>query len=307
MQHNDNFNSSSRPKSSAFLNMQLVTPEHASLFVYIKQAWLKYFSSKLSVQDAADCEQFRAQMLYNHDEDKRITITQIYVGLSDVAYVTQLAVILETWHRTGINPLLTWLKATEEENMVPSIEGVQLEFTSRQHVFKVCIDTIHRFIDVVRNSNEENILRATISLVDELGGSRGILTLLGFQQTRGSQNLAPLTLRQCLTAFTQRHTRQEPLTVGARAYSKHCVRCSSGWWGELKGNDFVKNERAEEKVRDLLSSATWKNIHSLPHANATMEVRNELGYGARWDVITGAFRGLLEPPIVNGHEVKWRH
>jgi hypothetical protein len=143
--------------------------------------------------------------------------------------------------------------------------------------------------------------------VDELGGARGVLTLLGFQQTVGSRNMAPLTLRQCLDAFAQRHTAAEPLTVGARAFSKHCARSSSGWWGELKGNDAAKNARAESKVGELLAAATWKNVHNLPHAHATMEVRNALGYGARWDAEALAFRGFLEPPMANGHETKWRH
>ncbi|CAH0475342.1 unnamed protein product [Peronospora belbahrii] len=97
-----------------------------------------------------------------------------------------------------------------------------------------------------------------MSLVDEIGGSRGILTLLGFQQTIGSRNLAPLTLRQCLAAFKKCHTPGEQLTVGARAFSKHCARSSNGWWGELRGNDTAKNACAESKVRELLANATWK-------------------------------------------------
>ncbi|CAH0520807.1 unnamed protein product [Peronospora belbahrii] len=117
-----------------------------------------------------------------------------------------------------------------------------------------------------------------MSLVDEIGGSRGILTLLGFQQTIGSRNLAPLTLRQCLAAFKKRHTPGEQLTVGASFQQTLCTN--------------------ECDVED---------IHILSHAHATMEIRNALGYGARWDAETKAFRGFLEPPMTNGHKIKWKH
>ena len=40
------------------------------------------------------------------------------------------------------------------------------------------------------------------------------------------------------------------------------------------------------------------------------EIRNALGYGARWEFKPNDkifFRGFLEPPMENGHELKWRH
>ncbi|OWZ06425.1 hypothetical protein PHMEG_00021322 [Phytophthora megakarya] len=236
----------------------------------------------------------------NEDDTEPLTINQVLLSVSSASYATQLAVILHSWLETGTNPLLP----TSDES---SIEGVTPEFSSRQRILKLSIDVFQSFVAEIESDDEKAALMATISLVDELGGARGILTLLGFQQTIGSRNLAPLTLHQCLEAFMQRHTPDEPLTVGARAFSKHCARSSSGWWGEMKGNDAAKNARAESKVKELLASSTWKNIHSLPHAHATMEVRNGLGYGARWDAETQTFRGFLEPPMTNGHEIKWRH
>ncbi|CAI5725306.1 unnamed protein product [Peronospora destructor] len=205
--------------------------------------------------------------------------------MSDAAYVTQLAVILDVWNETGTNPLLLVNIAAEAaEASTQTIEGVSPVFTSRKRVIEVSIDIIHALTTVIKSGREEDILVATTSFVDEIGGSRGLLTLLGFQQSAGSRNLASLTIRQCLAAFTQRHTPSEPLTVGARAFSKHCARSSNG-----------------------CETATWKNIHSLPHAHATMEIRNALGYGARWDAETQMFRGFLEPPMINGHEIRWRH
>ncbi|KAK1945313.1 hypothetical protein P3T76_003846 [Phytophthora citrophthora] len=248
-----------------------------------------------SSMNTSDPLQFRAQMLLHDDESHEApTTNHVLVGVSDAAYVTQLAVILCAWHSIGSNPLQSLEESTE------AIEGVTPAFSSRQRVLGVSVDKIHEF---VRTIEEGDALTVTTELIDELGGARGILTLLGFQQTVGSRDLAPLTFRQCLAAFTERHTRDEPLTVGARAFSKHCARSSSGWWGEMMGNDAAKNARAEIKVRELLASATWKNIHSLPHAHATMEIRNALGYGARWDAESGTFRGFLEPPMLHGHEI----
>ncbi|KAF4033215.1 hypothetical protein GN244_ATG14912 [Phytophthora infestans] len=276
----------------------------------IEQALRTYFSSDASVQDAEDPAQFRSQMLLPGSDESdhgiqatSMTVNEVLVGMSEVSYTLQVAVIIHTWHSTGTNPLRTLPFTTDEA----SIEGVTPEFTSRKQLLDVSIDAIHSFIATVISDTDDELLTATTALVDDFGGARGLLTLLGFQQTVGSRTLAPLTLRQCLAAFAQRHTPDEPLTVGARAFSKHCARSSSGWWGELKGNDKAKNLRAETKVRELLASATWKNIHSLPHAHATMEIRNALGYGARWDAETRNFRGFLEPPMLNGHEIKWRH
>ncbi|KAG7391917.1 hypothetical protein PHYPSEUDO_003123 [Phytophthora pseudosyringae] len=272
----------------------------------IELALRSFFSREPSVQDAEDPFQFRAQMLLRDSDGDEVAnplpVGKILVGVSGASYATQLAAIITAWHGTGTNPL--WAFSAEAAE---AIEGVTPECTSRQRVLEVPVDTVHAFVAVVERGAAEDAFEAATSLVAELGGARGLLTLLGFQQTVGSRELAPLTLRQCLAAFTQRHTPDEPLTVGARAFSKHCARSSSGWWGELNGNDAAKNARAEAKVRELLASATWKNIHSLPHAHGTMEIRNALGYGARWDAETRTFRGFLEPPMRNGHGTKWRH
>jgi hypothetical protein len=116
-----------------------------------------------------------------------------------------------------------------------------------------------------------------------------------------------LTKKQCIDAFLKLHTTKQKLTVGARAFSKHCQRSQNGWWGSNRGNDEAKNERALFKLYTILDHAVWKNIHSLPHALTTMEIRNELGYGVRWYIEDQSFRGFLEPQMENGHEVKWRH
>ncbi|CAI5729861.1 unnamed protein product [Hyaloperonospora brassicae] len=288
---------------------------HTSLLICIERALRTYFSSDQSVHDAEEPARFRAQMLHiddhvdsGDDEVASVTVRDTLEGIPRAAYVTQLAVILCAWHETGAHPLLSLLTGSSTAGArTATIEGVTPEFTSRERVLAVPIGVVRELIATIERGVEEATLAAVTSLVEMIGGSRGILTLLGFQQTVGSRNVPPLTLCQCLAAFTQRHTPNEPLMVGARAFSKHCARSASGWWGTLEGNDHAKNARAEKKVRELLACATWKNIHCLPHAHATMEIRNALGYGARWDAETQTFRGFLEPPMANGHETKWRH
>lgn len=144
------------------------------------------------------------------------------------------------------------------------------------------------------------------AFITRIGGARGILTLLGFRETVGSRNVCPLTRAQCIDAFTQQHGRST-LTVGARAFTKHCVRSTESWWGAFRGNDAAKNRVALSKLEQILDAAVWKNIHSLPHAQVTMEVRNALGYGARWTIDDCAFRGFLEPQMPDGHASRWRH
>lgn len=247
-------------------------------------------------------EQFSAQMLLvdteaalPSPEDNNDPLVYM-TGFSDVPYVDQLAAVVCAWAATGVNPVQA--RCNSELGV---IEGVTAEATSDDRVLSVALQLVREFV-AEPSDNETN------QFLDAVGGVRGVLTLLGYRQTVGSRELAPLTRAQCLAAFTERHSPREPLSVGARALAKHCQRSSSGWWGTaLSGNDAAKNTRALAVVTSLLDGAVWKNVHALPHGHATMEVRNALGYGARWDVRTGGFRGFLEPPMANGHAVGWRH
>jgi hypothetical protein len=152
-----------------------------------------------------------------------------------------------------------------------------------------------------------DVVSKTVGFIQTLGHARGLLTCLGFRETVGSRTVAPLTRVQCLTSFQQLQSSKEKLTVGARALTKHCGRSTDGFWGQFKGNDRAKNATALAKLEQILDHAVWKNVHSLPHGDATFEVRNAQGYGARWYVRDESFRGFLEPHMANGHENRWRH
>ena len=137
---------------------------------------------------------------------------------------------------------------------------------------------------------------------------RGILDLLGMKQTVGSVDMLPPSLSTLLESFRKKHKPNAELSCGARALSKHCHRDStSQWWGISTGSKSNKNKHANEVLDKILTDAVWINIHLLPHDVKVLEVRNQLGYGARWSCDGTKFRGFLEPQMTDGHNVGWRH
>lgn len=66
------------------------------------------------------------------------------------------------------------------------------------------------------------------------------------------------------------------LTVGARAIQKHSGRSTNSWWGNVYGfSEKQRNAQADAKIKEILSSACWINIHTLGRMSAviTVEVR----------------------------------
>ncbi|KAJ7650948.1 hypothetical protein FB45DRAFT_889187 [Roridomyces roridus] len=148
----------------------------------------------------------------------------------------------------------------------------------------------------------------------------------------------PPSTESCLAAFVVPNN--VGLTAGARAWSKHAHRsqpqdtptseelevkkkkaaeASAGWWGRASGPVAKINEGALELFWKVINSATWRNLHWLPHQVLVYEVRVADGYGMRWsqdrskvdeDGAEGPewiFRGFVEPMMEGGHEVGWRH
>jgi len=136
---------------------------------------------------------------------------------------------------------------------------------------------------------------------------RGILTLLGIRKTEGSIDEMPPCVSMLLLTFNERSGPRGTLSEGARALSKHYHRGSDKFWGDCKGNDAAKNKFAEEKVKEIMRGAVWLNLHLLPHSIKIFEVRNSVGYGARWGTDGKQFRGFLEPQMEDGHEKGWKH
>lgn len=140
-----------------------------------------------------------------------------------------------------------------------------------------------------------------------VGGDFGVYMLLGLRRTAGSVPILPPPRAALLDSFEQPHRPGQVLTVGARALTKHCHRCSAGWWGANRGSEAAKNEWARGVVARLLDNCVWINSHMLPHEVPVLEVRVAEGYGARWLADGSQFRGFLEPQTAGGRELRWRH
>ena len=148
------------------------------------------------------------------------------------------------------------------------------------------------------------LLRSLLRLL----GARGLLDLLNIRQTLGSVDVFPPPLKVLIMSFNKKHKPNSSLTVGARALSKHCHRdTTSGWWGSCTGSEQAKNEHADKIIMHILNDASWINIHLLLHDFIVLEVRCAEGYGARWNHDGKEFHGFLEPQMVDGHKVGWRH
>ncbi|KAJ6568414.1 hypothetical protein DFH09DRAFT_983258 [Mycena vulgaris] len=154
---------------------------------------------------------------------------------------------------------------------------------------------------------------------------------LGLAYTVGSAiGSTPPSTDVCLAAFLSPNS--VGLTAGARAWSKHAHRSqpqdlpekakkeaesSAGWWGTPSGPVAVINERALGLFWKVMSAATWRNLHWLPHQILVYEARVAEGYGMRWyqdrSAVQGneapdwIFRGFVEPMMEGGHEAGWRH
>ena len=93
---------------------------------------------------------------------------------------------------------------------------------------------------------------------------RGLLTLLRVRKTKGSIDHFPPSIRELVAAFNLPNTPSKPLTTGARALSKHCIRSKDGWWGDDRGSDSLKNKKAIDVLLKVFRNAVWLNIHLLP-------------------------------------------
>lgn len=132
--------------------------------------------------------------------------------------------------------------------------------------------------------------------------------LMRLRHTVGTQpHLLPPRLERMLECYNQPFTPGIALSVGARARSKHAHRDTAGFWGKIKGGAADLNASALEAIMRLLRNVIWINVHTLPHEEFVLEVREPAGYGARWLADGSKFRGFLEPYMEGGHTVGWKH
>lgn len=150
--------------------------------------------------------------------------------------------------------------------------------------------------------------QARLKEIINILGKRGLLDLLGMRKTVGTSDFWPPARSILEATFQAKHHEKSELTVGARALAKHCHRDESAtWWGVCTGKESEKNGHATTVLNKILDNALWINIHQLPHDVKIVEARQEDGYGVRWTCDGKMFRGFLEPQMIDGHLVGWRH
>ncbi|KAK2169847.1 hypothetical protein LSH36_6g01092 [Paralvinella palmiformis] len=115
----------------------------------------------------------------------------------------------------------------------------------------------------------EDERKYTLRNLIKLLEKRGLLDLLGIRKTVGTYDLWPPPRRVLERTFKEKHKPMTDsiLTVGARALAKHCHRDETSSW--------------------------WGECTGR--------------YGIRWTCDGMQFRGFLEPQMIDGHAVGWRH
>ena len=223
------------------------------------------------------------------------------------APVRTLAAVLHAWAQRGTHPLPRAPMPLLHECTTDPTSGEQQQEQHDQDQEQLLLQAVRAF-DAAPSAGETAgaLLRAL--------GAAGLRACLGLRTTAGTAPaVLPPRVLALVVAFRRRHSSggdsTAALTVGARALAKHCERSRDGWWGDgLHGTEAEKNARADRKLAEILAQPAWANVHALPHGVVVYEVRNEAGYGARWECAPPfRFRGFLEPQMEDGHALGWVH
>lgn len=221
------------------------------------------------------------------------------VGYPSYPLYREVANMLTLWTKTKSCPALDLPKF--------SLLDEQSHAETREVTFKT-ITPLLEGLETLWSFWSDEEIQFRIREVFVLLGQRGILDLLGLRKTVGTWEMCPPPRTVLLKSFTEKHSSNSILGVGARALSKHFHRDHThSWWGSCTGTDEAKNKHALGLLEKIMNNAVWINIHWLPHDVYIIEMRQDQGYGMRWSADGNSFRGFLEPQMINGHEVGWRH
>ena len=123
----------------------------------------------------------------------------------------------------------------------------------------------------------------------------------GCVKTLGTVFQLPPTNIELVNSFTLKFSKQSSLSTGARSLSKHFFREASrkkniniNWkhpyWNKPYGSESVKNSLALDHLMNLLdpSIGVWRNLYLLNSSTLIYEIRNNDGYGMRWNIRQGA-------------------
>ena len=174
------------------------------------------------------------------------------------------------------------------------------------------VDSTTQLNDKIKNiinTKDSDLYNYLINNIFIIFTCRDILTFLGIRKTKGSiDNYIPLDKNILISKFKELNNEKSKLTVGAKALCKHSHRSvSESFWPGQGGKEKDKNDNAEKMLKLFLEECVWINMHLLPHNLIIIELRIDKGYGIRWQVNDGMFRGFLEPQMEDGHEKGWIH
>ncbi|KAL4240260.1 hypothetical protein ACF0H5_001054 [Mactra antiquata] len=237
--------------------------------------------------------------LLAEDNDDPKTLRTDIVGYPSHPLFKQISSMLQKWMDTSHCPILDLPKydLLDEQQYVESRAAVISAITP----LLVGLNSLYTMW------SEDEIKFRIRDILVQLG-KRGLLDLLGIRKTVGTKDLWPPSRSQLVASFCELHSAKAELTVGARALAKHHHRDQTdSWWGTCTGSEKQKNENAFTLMNKVLDNATWINIHWLPQQIFVIEARVIEGYGLRWTADGKQFRGFLEPQMIDGHEVGWRH
>lgn len=124
------------------------------------------------------------------------------------------------------------------------------------------------------------------------------LVVLGQRLTSASERdekaIPPLRenlIASCLVLYNSE------ITVAQRAWEKHIDRLEDEFWGKMKGNNQLKQEKMMEKIRYIIDHKTWWNIFFHYKHGLVYEIREKGGHGIRWNAEGSQLIGFLEPFI----------
>lgn len=223
-----------------------------------------------------------------------------FIGYPQYPLYCQLSRIFAVWMRRGKSALSD---AKASLNLLQEVQNINKK-EEACHLVDLKLELLSESWHVFTTLEKQRVMQEILETLQ----LRGILDLLGMRQTVGSVDVFPPPESLLWKSFREKHKPNTNLSCGARALSKHCHRDStSSWWGASTGSESDKNEHADRILKKILDDAAWINIHMLPHDVKVLEVRSQLGYGARWSSDGKLFRGFLEPQMDDGHAAGWKH
>jgi hypothetical protein len=169
-----------------------------------------------------------------------------------------------------------------KDEITPSLKDCFSYFEAPLHVFH-------------QEESEEKKLALFANAI-QTAGVENILVLMGQRITPGSirdtRAIPPLRSTLIQSAST---IYSGKLTCAAREWSKHTNRSQDNFWGEIKGDDEIKNQLSIDFVLHVLKDSTWWNVFWHYKHEMVYESRVPSGHGARWGMDGNIFIGFLEP------------